>query len=200
MAAGWLAETGKDTPFAIHHHTGHCKIIEALDLIGRQNVCNPCLPYRSLQEGSEKVLCHFLGEVSRAECNCTIIPFYNLTSLTPVVNIIKQIINVIKVDVSLNQPPDSSISSFVNNLVVIPNKPTAIRTYPVGFALILNPLIRPLTLLFGHFHGNYFGAQKEESHRHILSFDSNPLATCSFLSSGSSQGCCWPGSPGRSWP
>ncbi len=70
-------------------------------------------------------LCHFNScDIRR------IIPFYNLTSLIPIVNTIKQIINVIKVDVSLNQPPDSSISSFVNNLVTIPNKPIAIRTYP----------------------------------------------------------------------
>jgi len=95
----------------------------------------------------QEVLWHFLREfllqAAKQEVICTIIPFYFLTSLTPVVNTIMQIINVIKVDVSLNQPPDSSISSFLNNVKPIPNKLSAIRTYPVGFALILNPLLRP---------------------------------------------------------
>ena len=70
---------------------------------------------------------------------CNIIPFYFLTNLTPIVNTSMQIINVIKDDGSLNQ----SISPFLNNVKPIPIKLTAIRTYPVVFAPILNPLLRP---------------------------------------------------------
>jgi hypothetical protein len=78
-----------------------------------------------------------------------------------------QIINVIKVDVSLNQLPDSSISSFVNNLVTIPNKPIAIRTYPVGFALIQNPLLRPS---FENTQRNSFGSKSTEAMCHLQKF------------------------------
>ncbi len=50
----------------------------------------------------QTVLRHFLREfllqAAEQEAICTIILFYFLTSLTPIVNTIMQIINVIKVD------------------------------------------------------------------------------------------------------
>jgi hypothetical protein len=82
------------------------------------------------------------GNQTAAQGICNIIPFYFLTNLTPIVSTNMQIINVINDDGSLNQLPDS-ISSFLNNVKPIPNKPTAIRTYPVVFAFILNHLLRP---------------------------------------------------------
>jgi len=84
---------------------------------------------------------------------CNIIPFYFLTNLTPIVNTSMQIINVIKDDGSLNQ----SISPFLNNVKPISIKLTAIRTYPVVFALILNLLLRTIILSTLR---NSFGSKK----------------------------------------
>ncbi len=84
---------------------------------------------------------HYHHQIARAvfQALASIITVYFLTNMTPIVNTNMQIINVIKDDWSLNQ----SISPFLNNVKPIPIKLTAIRTYPVVFALILNPLLRP---------------------------------------------------------